>query len=788
MSQNQLRVGIAGLGTVGGGVLRVLHDNAELVAARAGRPVIVSAVSARDRARDRGVRLEGVRWHDDPAALAADDTVDAVVELIGGSDDPAQGLVFAALRAGKPVVTANKALLARHGVALAEAAERGGASLSFEAAVAGGIPIIKTLREGLAANRIRRIAGILNGTCNFILTSMRERGREFADVLAEAQKLGYAEADPSFDIDGVDAAHKLAILAALAFGRPVRFEDVHIEGIRGVSALDIAFARELGYRIKLLGIARRTEAGIESRVHACMVPEAASLARVDGVYNAVVAEGDFVGRVMLEGRGAGAGPTASAVVADLIDLARAGGAGVGRGGRVTVRPAFGADDRLCRRLLSAPDGAGPPRRDCRCCWRLARLRGIAGEHVAARARAGRGGADRAGDARDAGASDACGAGPDRAAGFGSGTTIGHSDRAWLNSGVACHAKACVARRGAARPTRSFVFVGGSMNKPVSYQSDRNLALELVRVTEAAALAAWHWVGKGNKNEADGAATEAMRRAFDTVAIDGLVVIGEGEMDEAPMMYIGEKVGAGGPPMDIAVDPLEGTTLTSKGGPNALTVVALAEHGNFLHAPDMYMEKIGIGGGLPPELVSLDAPVVENLRNLARAKKCDMSDLVLCTLDRERHADIIGAARSVGARVVLLPDGDVAAVIATTLPDSGIDIFIGTGGAPEGVLSAAALRCTGGQMQGRLKYDDDAQIARAKEMGIADPHHVYKIEELAAGDVMFAATGVTSGAMLRGVRREGQGAVTHSIVMRSRSGTVRYIEAHHNFATKTWAGS
>jgi len=322
MHQPHLRVGIAGLGTVGGGVLRVLHDNAELVAARAGRPVVVSAVSARDRTRDRGVKLDAVRWHDDPASLAADDAVDVVVELIGGSDDPAQELVFAALRAGKPVVTANKALLARHGVALAAAAEQSGASLSFEASVAGGIPIIKTLREGLAANRIRRIAGILNGTCNFILTSMRERGREFADVLAEAQKLGYAEADPSFDIDGVDAAHKLAILAALAFGRPVRFDDVHIEGIRGVSALDIAFARELGYRIKLLGIARRTEAGIESRVHPCMVPETASLARVDGVYNAVVAEGDFVGRVMLEGRGAGAGPTASAVVADLIDLAR----------------------------------------------------------------------------------------------------------------------------------------------------------------------------------------------------------------------------------------------------------------------------------------------------------------------------------------------------------------------------------------------------------------------------------------------------------------------------------
>jgi homoserine dehydrogenase len=317
-----LSVGMAGLGTVGGGVLRILRDNADIVATHAGRPIAVTAVSARDRTRDRGVKLDGLRWYDDPVALAGDAGVDVVVELIGGSEDPARGLVLAALAAGKPVVTANKALLARHGVALADAAEQSGATLGFEAAVAGGIPIIKTLREGLAANRIRRVAGILNGTCNFILTSMRERGREFADVLAEAQKLGYAEADPSFDIDGVDAAHKLAILAALAFGRPVDFAAVHVEGIRNVSALDIAFAKELGYRIKLLGIARRTEAGIESRVHPCMVPENSPLARVDGVYNAVVAEGDFVGRVMLEGRGAGAGPTASAVVADLIDVAR----------------------------------------------------------------------------------------------------------------------------------------------------------------------------------------------------------------------------------------------------------------------------------------------------------------------------------------------------------------------------------------------------------------------------------------------------------------------------------
>jgi homoserine dehydrogenase len=321
-----LSVAVAGLGTVGGGVLKLLRDNADVVTARAGRPIAVTAVSARDRTRDRGVSLSGLRWYEDPVALAADPAIDVVVELIGGSDGPARALVQAALAAGKPVVTANKAMLAVHGAELAAIAEERGVPLAFEAAVAGGIPVIKALREGLAANRILRIAGILNGTCNYILTQMRERGREFAEVLADAQKLGYAEADPSFDIDGVDAAHKLAILAALAFGRPVAFDAVHVEGIRRVSALDIAFAGELGYRIKLLGIARHAEGGpgggISARVHPCMVPQSAPIASVDGVFNAVVAEGDFVGRVMLEGRGAGAGPTASAVVADLIDIAR----------------------------------------------------------------------------------------------------------------------------------------------------------------------------------------------------------------------------------------------------------------------------------------------------------------------------------------------------------------------------------------------------------------------------------------------------------------------------------
>jgi fructose-1,6-bisphosphatase II / sedoheptulose-1,7-bisphosphatase len=325
-----------------------------------------------------------------------------------------------------------------------------------------------------------------------------------------------------------------------------------------------------------------------------------------------------------------------------------------------------------------------------------------------------------------------------------------------------------------------------MSDPASYQSDRNLALELVRVTEAAALAASRWMGRGRKNEADGAAVEAMRKAFDSVAIAGTVVIGEGEMDEAPMLYIGERVGAGGPEMDIAVDPLEGTTLTAKGAPNALAVVALAQKGNFLHAPDIYMDKIAVGGGLPEGVVDLDAPMVENLRNLALAKQRDIGDLVVCMLERERHAEHLAKCREAGARAMLISDGDVAGVIATTQPESGVDLYIGAGGAPEGVLAAAALRCVGGQMQGRLLFEGEEQRERARGMGIADHHHKYGVEEMAKGDVLFAATGVTGGPMLRGVRRFGTGAVTHSMVMRSKSGTVRYIEAHHNFATKTWS--
>ena len=338
-----LRIGIAGLGTVGAGVVRLLAANGTLLAGRTGRRLVVTAVSARDQAKDRGLDLAGVRWHDDPRGLAEDQEVDVVCELIGGSDGPALELCREALARGKAVVTANKALLAVHGAALATAAEQAGAPLAFEAAVAGGIPIVKSLREGLAANRVRRVYGILNGTCNYILTTMRETGRDFASVLAEAQALGYAEADPSFDVDGIDAAHKLALLAALAFGGRPRFDAIHIEGIRHVSALDISFAAELGYRIKLLGLARMTEGGLEQRLHPCMVPVSAPIAAVEGVFNGVVVDGDFVGNVVHEGRGAGAGPTASAVVADLVDIAR--------GSRV---PTFGVPAALLADHATAP--------------------------------------------------------------------------------------------------------------------------------------------------------------------------------------------------------------------------------------------------------------------------------------------------------------------------------------------------------------------------------------------------------------------------------------------------
>jgi fructose-1,6-bisphosphatase II / sedoheptulose-1,7-bisphosphatase len=314
--------------------------------------------------------------------------------------------------------------------------------------------------------------------------------------------------------------------------------------------------------------------------------------------------------------------------------------------------------------------------------------------------------------------------------------------------------------------------------------DRNLALEVVRVTEAAALSAARLMGRGDEKAADQAAVDAMRRALNSLSIDGVVVIGEGERDEAPMLYIGEKVGNGsGPRVDIALDPLEGTTITAKGGPNALAVIAMAEQGGFLNAPDVYMEKIAVGGGLPEGVVHISAEPKENLKNLAKAKKVDISDLVVCILDRPRHADLIAKVRAAGARIMLISDGDVSGVIATSRPDSGVDIYMGSGGAPEGVLAAAALRCIGGQMQGKLIFRNDDEKQRAAKWGIKDLDRIYNLLDLAKGDVMFAATGVTDGSMLRGVRRTRDAATTHSIVMRSKTGTVRVIEASHNFTVK-----
>jgi fructose-1,6-bisphosphatase II / sedoheptulose-1,7-bisphosphatase len=314
--------------------------------------------------------------------------------------------------------------------------------------------------------------------------------------------------------------------------------------------------------------------------------------------------------------------------------------------------------------------------------------------------------------------------------------------------------------------------------------DRNLALEAVRVTEAAALSASRLMGRGDEKAADQAAVDAMRQALNGLAIIGTVVIGEGERDEAPMLYIGEKVGTGqGPRIDIALDPLEGTTITAKGGSNALSVIAMAEAGGFLNAPDVYMDKIAIGGGLG-DIVDLDETPKKNLLALAKAKKAEVSDLVVCILDRPRHADLIAKVREAGARIMLISDGDVSGVIATARPDSGVDIYIGSGGAPEGVLAAAALNCIGGFMQGRLIFRNDDERARATRFGITDFDRKYALFDLAHGEVMFAATGVTNGTMLQGVRRFPGGAFTHSMVMRSKSGTVRVIEAEHNFRRKT----
>ncbi len=341
---NALRLGIAGLGTVGTGVLDILKTHAGLIATRAGMPITVTAVSARSKGKTRGGHdLAGLEWFDDPVALAKSMNIDVFIELIGGNTGPAKDAVEAAIANGKHVITANKALLAHHGASLARAAEAKGVALYFEAAVAGGIPIIKTLREGLAGNSPKKIFGIMNGTCNYILTKMASEGRSFGDVLKEAQALGYAEADPTFDVGGFDTAHKLAVITSLAFGTEVNLASIRIEGIEAITLEDIRHAEELGYKIKLLGVAVAHEGGIEQRVNPTLIPKGTSVADTDGVFNAVVVKGDFVGDLMLEGRGAGSHPTASAVLSDIVDIARG-----------NVRPAFGVPAKDLKKFKAAP--------------------------------------------------------------------------------------------------------------------------------------------------------------------------------------------------------------------------------------------------------------------------------------------------------------------------------------------------------------------------------------------------------------------------------------------------
>ncbi|MXP48033.1 class II fructose-bisphosphatase [Altererythrobacter luteolus] len=312
--------------------------------------------------------------------------------------------------------------------------------------------------------------------------------------------------------------------------------------------------------------------------------------------------------------------------------------------------------------------------------------------------------------------------------------------------------------------------------------DRVLVLEMVRVTEAAAIAASKLIGRGDEKAADHAAVEAMRKAFDELYMDGTVVIGEGERDEAPMLYIGEKVGGApgrGPKIDIALDPLEGTTITAKAGPNALAVLAAAEEGCLLNAPDTYMDKIAVGPGYPDDVISLEKTVTENVQAVAAAKGVEPNEIIVCVLDRPRHADIIAELRGLGCGVVLIGDGDVAGVIATTDPETTIDMYMGQGGAPEGVLAAAALRCVGGQFNGRLVFRNDDERARARKWGIEELDRIYKLEDLAKGDCIFAATGVTDGSLLDGVKRlRGGKMTTESVVMRASSGTVRWIRGEH----------
>jgi homoserine dehydrogenase len=340
LSQEPFRIGIAGLGTVGVGVVKILQENSDVISLRVGRKIEIVSVTAGNKDKDRGIDVSSYEWAGSLEAMAQDNRLDAILELIGGSDGPVKQFVETALQNKKHVVTANKALMAHHGLALSELAEENNVTIAYEAAVAGGIPVIKNLREGLAANNIKRLYGILNGTCNYILTEMRETGRDFDDVLKEAQEKGYAEADPTFDVEGIDAAHKLALLTALAFGVKPDFETLNVTGISHITAEDIQFADELGYRIKLIGLAAHIDGDYVQSMEPCLVPINSSLGAVEGVFNAVYTEGDFVDKTMMEGRGAGEGPTASSVVADIIDLARG-----------DIRPVFGVP---VKQLMDVP--------------------------------------------------------------------------------------------------------------------------------------------------------------------------------------------------------------------------------------------------------------------------------------------------------------------------------------------------------------------------------------------------------------------------------------------------
>ena len=387
--QKPLTLGVAGLGTVGAGLLDLLHTHNARFAESAGRPVELVGISARAKGKDRGVDTAGIKWFDDPVALAKDPGIDVFVELIGGSDGVAKDAVEAALRAGKHVVTANKALVAKHGVKLAKLAEENGVALNFEAAVAGGIPVIKTLRESLAANEVTRVYGILNGTCNYILSTMTDQHRSFAEALGEAQDLGYAEADPTYDIGGFDTAHKLAILTSLAFGTELGFDQVDVEGIQSISEVDIEAAQDMGYAIKLLGVATRTEGGIEARVHPAMVPEESAISEVWGATNAVAIDADFCGSLLLIGPGAGGRSTASAVAGDILDIARG-----------AVMPPLVTPTRNLKPYRKAKLGAHqgayyvrlvglrPPRRHGGDCQAHGRSRNIDREHRAAAAALG----------------------------------------------------------------------------------------------------------------------------------------------------------------------------------------------------------------------------------------------------------------------------------------------------------------------------------------------------------------------------------------------------------------